>query len=75
MNVAYNTDCLVAMRQMPDKCFDLAVVDPPYYTNAYSIITPGGNLSTTGIECRKYDMPQWGSKLIRTTLMHRKNAF
>lgn len=23
-------DCLDAMRQMPDKAFDLAVVDPPY---------------------------------------------
>lgn len=23
-------DCMEAMRSMPDKCFDLAVVDPPY---------------------------------------------
>jgi len=23
-------DCLEAMRQMPDKCYDLAIVDPPY---------------------------------------------
>ena len=23
-------DCLDAMRQMPDKAFDLAIVDPPY---------------------------------------------
>lgn len=30
MNVAYNADCLAAMRSMPDDCFDLAVVDPPY---------------------------------------------
>ena len=30
INVAYNMDCMEAMRQMPDKCFDLAVVDPPY---------------------------------------------
>lgn len=29
MNIAYNMDCLEAMRQMPDKAFDLAVVDPP----------------------------------------------
>lgn len=29
-NVAYNMDCLAAMREMPDKTFDLAVVDPPY---------------------------------------------
>lgn len=30
MNVAYNRDCLEAMREWPDKSFDLAVVDPPY---------------------------------------------
>lgn len=30
MNVAYNMDCMEAMRSMPDNCFDLAVVDPPY---------------------------------------------
>ena len=29
-NVAYNMDCMEAMRQMPDNAFDLAVVDPPY---------------------------------------------
>ena len=30
MNVAYNMDCMEAMRQMPDKAFELAIVDPPY---------------------------------------------
>ena len=30
MNVAYNMDCLEAMKKMPDNAFDLAVVDPPY---------------------------------------------
>lgn len=30
----YNTDCLEAMRQMPDKAFDLAIVDPPYAVGA-----------------------------------------
>ena len=30
MNQAYCMDCMEAMRQMPDKYFDLAVVDPPY---------------------------------------------
>ena len=29
-SVVYNIDCLEAMMAMPDKCFDLAVVDPPY---------------------------------------------
>lgn len=30
MNVAYNMDCMEAMKQMPDKAFELAIVDPPY---------------------------------------------
>ena len=35
MNVSYNMDCMEAMRKMPDKCFDLAVVDPPYGINRF----------------------------------------
>ena len=30
MNIAYNMDCMEYMRSLPDKAFDLAVVDPPY---------------------------------------------
>lgn len=30
MNVAYNMDCMEYMKTLPDKYFDLAVVDPPY---------------------------------------------
>lgn len=26
----YNRDCMDAMREFPDKFFDLAIVDPPY---------------------------------------------
>ena len=29
-SLAYNRDCMEAMREFPDKFFDLAVVDPPY---------------------------------------------
>ncbi len=28
----YNADCLEMMKQWPDKKFDLAVVDPPYFS-------------------------------------------
>lgn len=59
MNKAYNMDCMEVMRNLPDKCFDLVVVDPPYYENAKKIIVPGGRISTTGIERRKYKMPFW----------------
>lgn len=26
----HNMDCMEAMKEMPDKAFDLAIVDPPY---------------------------------------------
>lgn len=33
LNNFYNEDCLEAMKQIPDKYFDLAIVDPPYGIN------------------------------------------
>lgn len=30
MNVAYNVDCMEYMKALPDKSFELAIVDPPY---------------------------------------------
>lgn len=35
-------DCLEYMRKMPDKCFDLAIVDPPYGINADRIRNGAG---------------------------------
>ena len=29
-SIAENRDCMAAMREFPDKFFELAVVDPPY---------------------------------------------
>lgn len=43
VNVAYNVDCMEAMKQIPDKYFDLAVVDPPY-----GIGMDGGNVGYKG---------------------------
>ena len=30
----YNMDCMEGMKQIPDKYFDLAIVDPPYGIDA-----------------------------------------
>lgn len=32
LNHCYNVDCLPAMELFPDNYFDLAVVDPPYFS-------------------------------------------
>lgn len=38
----FNQDCMEAMKQMPDKCFDLAIVDPPYGIGDFSMKTGSG---------------------------------
>lgn len=43
MNIAYNMDCMVAMREMEDNAFDLAVVDPPYGINIANMNMGLGN--------------------------------
>ena len=30
----FNIDCMIAMKDMPDKAYELAIVDPPYGINA-----------------------------------------
>lgn len=40
MNIALNQDCMEYMRSLPDKAFELAVVDPPYGIGVTG--TPGG---------------------------------
>lgn len=56
MNIAYNTDCLEAMREMKDKEFDLAVVDPPYGNGndetEYNRFTPTGHFQRYGSQAK-----------------------
>ena len=42
----YNVDCMEYMKSVPDKFFDLAVVDPPYGINAPSM-NMGSNMTRT----------------------------
>ena len=62
MNVAYNMDCMEAMRQMPDNAFDLAVVDP-----VYGDVTQGGymkNLDSTAKLAKpiQYHLSLWNQE-------------
>lgn len=34
-SIVYNDDCMHGLKRFPDKCFDLAIVDPPYGIGAY----------------------------------------
>ena len=49
ISIAENRDCMKAMREFPDKYFDLAVVDPMYIMDAQYLI-PGSRISTTGVK-------------------------
>jgi len=51
----YNVDCMEFMRGLPDKAFDLAIVDPPY---GISIMTSGGKGVSGWIA---HDRKEWDS--------------
>ena len=46
--LAYNIDCMEYMKTVPDKYFDLAVVDPPYGGGAKADATESFNGSRVG---------------------------
>lgn len=52
----YLADCIEAIRQMPDKCFDLAVCDPPYFSGPERRGFYGKAQSQTGV--RRVDYPK-----------------
>ena len=52
-SLAYNADCMEAMRQFPNGFFDLAVVDPPYGDGCSQI----GNVERE--RERERTRPQW----------------
>ncbi len=58
-NIVVNCDCMEYMRTLPDKAFDLAVVDPPYFTGPERRGYYGSRVSKIGVH-RDYPIsPQW----------------
>lgn len=53
MNIAYNMDCMEYMRTLPEKAFDLAVVDPPYGIGRFKIAAYDAGLDFVGCEIDK----------------------
>lgn len=58
MNVAYNMDCVVAMKNMVDNQFDLAIVDP-----VYGGVTQGGYMKNTESTSRLAKAIQYNTAL------------
>ena len=51
MNIAYNVDCMEYMATLPDKAFDLAVVDPPYGDEILDLIMERKSTGTESEVC------------------------
>lgn len=54
INSVYQGDCLEFMRQLPDKCIDLCLTDPPYGINE-----DGGKDRTRGKQKVKHEKKGW----------------
>lgn len=46
----YNMDCMDGMREFPDKFFDIAVVDPPYFSGPEKRQFYGRRVSPIGVQ-------------------------
>ena len=59
MNELYNEDCMVAMKEVPDKYFDLAIVDPPYGIGEK--LLKGGKTGVVKFH-EQYELNQWDNE-------------
>ncbi len=53
-SVAYNVDCMDYMRTLPDKAFDLAISDPPYFSGPEKRGFYGQRVSSRGVKRVSY---------------------
>ena len=56
----YRMDCMDYMATLPDKAFDLAIVDPPYFADYGKQNYTGNDVSTTGIKRQTNKINEWG---------------
>ena len=59
----YNMDCMDGMKQFPDKYFDLAIVDPPYFSGPERRRYYGRKVSPIGVQrfyetSENWDVPE-----------------
>lgn len=57
----FNEDCMVGMRQYPDKHFDLAIVDPPYGIGAANYTRGGTQYGKSAAKSKDYGRKDWDS--------------
>jgi site-specific DNA-methyltransferase (adenine-specific) len=75
LNKIYNLDCMEGMKQIPDKYFELAIVDPPYFKGPNKRQYYGRRINKLNIKRRDYseikgwDIPneQYFKELLRVS--------
>lgn len=55
----FNQDCMTAMAEMPDKAFDLAIVDPPYFSGPERRGYYGQRVSSIGVSRQYRKADKW----------------
>jgi len=61
-SIVYNADCMEVMKEYPDKFFDLAVCDPPYFSGPEKRGYYGKAVSTTG--GKRVDYPKTSNWIV-----------
>ena len=56
LNTLYNMDCMEGMKQIPDKYFELAVVDPPYFKGPNKRKYYGREVNKLNIKRKNYEV-------------------
>lgn len=55
----FNIDCLEYMKTLPDKCFDLAICDPPYFSGPERREFYGRKVSPIGVRRTYHKSSSW----------------
>lgn len=55
----YNDDCMNLLREFPDRLFDLAIVDPPYFDGPEKLGYYGTTKSSIGVKRPTYEAKHW----------------
>lgn len=59
LNKIYNQDCMDGMKEIPDKFFDLAIVDPPYFSGPERRGFYGRRVSPIGVQRHYEKSEKW----------------
>lgn len=65
INKVHNADCLEFMKQMPDKCVDLVLTDPPYGINYDKMQNKQADIGriSNGGKWKKYNYDGWDKEI------------